>query len=468
MISKTCFLTISNPFVLRNFLFSGLAAEIENRLGLKVHFISPYRSSTYFDQDQRNFINHYVDSYHGNFGIPQIKEITLIDRMLFYLHSKGFALEYSHGSLETMEFNDKKDFTWYIAKILVSLAPRQSARRTFLRNLYSLYRPYRQNITAIFDRANPEMVVVGSPGHQWLDLFVMDEAKRRKIPVTCIISSWDNIFSRGPFHRRPNYLMVWSEEMKKQAIEVQQFPEEKIFIVGALQMRFYGQAVTNLEKMAMRQKIGLTPDDKYIAYVCGARTMRYDIEDIQALADCLHRCQFSDLKLVVRPHPQGNRDLYYLLKNANILLDQSPDITEANSRPDSFNLENIRHMASFLADAEFVISSWGTTALLEACIFDRPAIQLRWMDSVPHQFPEEVEKVTKFQQYIHMQAFDETGARLYCDSPRELPDIMKIMKQQSDWFAAKRALAVARLICLPLDKVVHRIVTGMEHIPKAA
>ena len=463
MIDKIIF-TISHPFVLRNFLFSGLASEIENNLGFQVHFVSPYINYSYTDQKKRSFINHYIDSYNGSFGVPNIKGVTSIENNIRNLHMKGFSIEYSNGSLMTMNFNDKRDLTWYLAKTLISLTPRHSKRRSFLRELYSLYRPKRKKIAAIFDEIKPKMVVVGSPGHYWLDLFIMDEANRRKIPSICIISSWDNIYSRGPFHRRPNFLMVWSEEMKRQALEVQQFPKDRIYIVGALQMRFHGEAVTEHEKVAMRKKIGLNQNEKYIAYVCGAQTMRYDVEDIQAMAASLSIGSFSDLRLVVRPHPQGNRDLYNRLRKNNILLDPSPDITDAKPRPDSFNLKNIRHMVSFLTDAEFVVSSWGTTALLEACVFDTPAIQLRWMDSVRHHYPEEVDKVRKFQRYIHMKAFDETCARLYCDSPQELNDIMKFMKQENEVFAAKRALAVNRLICLPLNKVLDRIITGMKSI----
>ena len=95
------------------------------------------------------------------------------------------------------------------------------------------------------------MALVASPGHYWLDHFVLDEASRRGIPsASCL--SWDNLYSRGPMCRRPDRLMVWSDEMRSQAMEVHQFPADRVAVVGPLQFRFYGDPVTPTETAAMR------------------------------------------------------------------------------------------------------------------------------------------------------------------------------------------------------------------------
>ena len=43
----------------------------------------------------------------------------------------------------------------------------------------------------MFDAVRPSLVLVSSPGHFWLDHFVLDEARRRGIPSMCIVLSWD-------------------------------------------------------------------------------------------------------------------------------------------------------------------------------------------------------------------------------------------------------------------------------------
>jgi hypothetical protein len=114
-------------------------------------------------------------------------------------------------------------------------------------------------------------------------------------------------------------------------------------------------------------------------------------------------------------------------------------------------------MASLLRDARFVVSSWGTTALLEACIFDTASVQLRWMDAIPRATPSDADLVRKFQRYIHMRAFDETGARRYCDHPSTLNAVLAELEANRGEYSRRRAAAVAKLTCLPLDGVVDRV-----------
>jgi hypothetical protein len=121
-------------------------------------------------------------------------------------------------------------------------------------------------------------------------------------------------------------------------------------------------------------------------------------------------------------------------------------------------------MASLLNEARFVVSSWGTTALLEACIFDTPSVQLRWMDAIAHGVPGEVQLVRDFQRYIHMRAFDATGARPYCDDPSTLTAVLTDLEARSADYARRREEAVSRLIRLPLEGVVDRVVESMASV----
>lgn len=311
--------------------------------------------------------------------------MTKFDKLLKLVHQTGFALEFPDGSIDLQRLNREPHPARWVARLFTALAPRRSATRRALRTAYSRYRPRRPEIRQLFDQARPACVIVTSPGHYWLDFLLMDEASRRGIPTACIVQSWDNLYSRGPMHRRPNRLLVWSPEMRRQAIEVHQYPAEQIDIVGPLQFSLYAEPPTPREKEAARSRIGLGPEEAFLYYVCGARTATYDVEDIVELQKRLKGTEFGGLRLVVRPHPQGSRQTYASLTALGILLDASPDITQDTSRPDAFNPLEVRHVAALLAQARFVVSSWGTTVLLEACIFDSPALQLRWYDSAPLQ-----------------------------------------------------------------------------------
>jgi hypothetical protein len=452
------------PLALRNFVPTGLVGELERRFGLRVHFVSPYQQAEFTDAVGRTYANSRVAATQGAGGLPAVAGVTALDRALKSVHLTGFALEYPDGSLQNLELSRRRNGQRVIAEVLRRLAPRGSARREWLRSLYGLYRPIRPNIAAVFDEVRPSLVLVSSPGHFWLDHFVLDEARRRGIPSVCIVLSWDNLYSRGPLCRRPDRLLVWSEEMRRQALEVHQFPAERTAVVGPLQFLYYDAPVSAAEAAAMRTHVGLGPDEPYLAYVCGSRTAEYDVEDVLALLQQLAQGPFARLRVVVRPHPQGSRTAYERLPGHGVLLDRSPDLTSDQTHPEAINVAAIRHMASLLDGARFVVSSWGTTALLEACIFDTPSVQLRWMDAVPHSLPDQVRMVRDFQRYIHMRAFDETGARPYCDHPRDLNSTLAELEARREEYAARRARAVTSLTSLPLSGVVDRVCVALQSL----
>jgi len=450
------------PLVLRNFVPTGLSGELERREGVRVHFISPYREPEFTDADGRSFPNHPVNAVPGVNGVPSLPGVTALDRALKSIHLTGFALEYPDGSLQNLELSRRRSIQGAVARVLLGLAPRGSIRRQRLRQISAWYRPPRREIQEVFEQTRPAVVLVASPGHYWLDHFVLDEAARRGVPSVCVVLSWDNLYSRGPMCRRPDRLLVWSEEMRRQAVEVHQFPADRIGVVGPLQFRFYADPPSEDEIAAMRKRVGLGATEQFLAYVCGARTARYDVEDVTAMLDQLAGGPYRDLRVVVRPHPQGAREAYDALRVRGVLLDPSPDLTHEDTHPEALDTEAIRHMASLLDDARFVVSSWGTTALLEACIFDTPAVQLRWMDAVPRAAPHEVQLVRDFQRYIHMRAFDETGARPYCDHPDGLNGTLAELDARRSEYSRRRAEAVARLTRLPLGGVVERVCVELE------
>jgi hypothetical protein len=464
--AETGGILVAAPFALplRNLLPTGFAAELERAYGVRPTFVTPFAVDAFEDSSGRRFQNVPVPADPpgpGDGGVPQLAGVTAADRALKSVHLTGFAIEYPDGSLQNLELSRRRNAQWAVARAVTAAAPRTSAARRALRAAYARYRPARASIAAAFDRIRPAVVVVTSPGHYWLDHWVLDEAVRRGVPTVCVVLSWDNLYSRGPLVRRPDRLLVWSREMRRQAVEVHQYPPERVGIVGPLQFVYYEARPSASEVSEMRARVGLGTTEPYLAYVCGARTSRYDVEDVTAMMRALRASAYAGLRVVVRPHPQGARAVYRELRALGVLLDESPDLTASDARPEAVDVQAIRHMAAFLAEARFAVSSWGTTALLEACVMDTPAVQLRWMDVVPHSVPAEVAKVRDFQRYLHMRAFDATGARPYCDAPETLAATLADLETRAEHFAARRRLAVEVITTVPLGGSVARAAAGL-------
>lgn len=446
------------PFSIRNFIATGLLSDLQRELGASLDVVSPYTEAAIALPCGVSVPNHWVPARQQPSGLPQPEMMTWRDDIIRAIHQTGFAQEYPDGSLLTMQQNNPRKPKWWIARLLRFFAPQYTRRRNWARACLYARRPRRRRIEQIFQNCQPQLLVVASPGHYSLDQILMEEAARRGVPVVCIVLSWDNMYSRGPLIRRPDLLAVWSEEMRRQAIEVHQYPPEKIRVVGSLQFGFYDAPLQPAEIMSVRERLGLLAQDKYIAYVCGSRTAHYDCEDVMALLGVLRESQFASYRLVLRPHPQGDRRVYESLKVHGVIFDESPDITGKTAPVDVVDRQAARHMAAFLSDAAFVVSSWGTTALLEACLFDRPAIQLRWYDSVAHSKPSEVKAVRQFQRYLHMRKFDDSQARLFSDSPADFLACVDLLKVEHVLYSERRRQVVNLLVQMPLGEANRRVV----------
>ena len=105
MSERTVLASAPFPLVLRNFVPTGLAAELERRFGVKVRFVSPYQQSHFTDGEKVAFANHTVTSHAGVNGIPVPSGVTALDRAIKSIHLTGFALEYPEGSLQNLELS---------------------------------------------------------------------------------------------------------------------------------------------------------------------------------------------------------------------------------------------------------------------------------------------------------------------------------------------------------------------------
>ena len=74
------------------------------------------------------------------------------------------------------------------------------------------------------------------------------------------------------------------------------------------------------------------------------------------------------------------------------------------------------------------------------------------MDAIPRRAPGEVQLVRDFQRYIHMRAFDATGARPYCDDPASFNRTLAELDTNREEYSRRRAEAVAQITCLPLER----------------
>jgi hypothetical protein len=447
----------ANMYVLRNWIATGLADKCQSEIGFNAVFTSHFTDCYYCSPKGNKFPNYfYPTSKNLNYDLP--KGFSKILLAIYYLRLRTFALEIKNGSAQMMMFSKRRDIIHYICLLLKFIFPRGTIFRLFLRSIIEKVNPCNKFCANLLKTIKPKCVIVGSPGFQFLDQLIIIEAKRQKVPVHCIVNSWDNMTSRGPMIRRPDTLMVWNEYMKDQALSIHQYPAKNTHIVGSLQFSHYEFDITAEERSTMYKRLRIPIMSRYLLYFTGQHVPDYEAEDIGVLLKTLEKTRFFDLPLVVRIHPQADNKPFVKLKHNKLILDCPPKFQDKGGNGLCFDLKEIRFMAALLKHSEIVFSSWGTTALLEAAIFDRPIIQLRWMNAFQRKSSEQALKVFDFQKYIHLIPFDETKCRIFSDEPCTIENDIKTIFEDNSTFSLNRKIAVKKLTKLPLRNTGSRII----------
>ena len=445
-----------NSYVVRNWVASGLADLCEEQLGLVPEFLTHFSDTTFQSPGGRKYLNHFIPVSSDQREMPA--DFPKILYAIYYLRLRTAALEIENGSIQLMNFARKRDPLHYFLRGVSKVFPRGTGRREAMRRLIDSINPRHETISRIIQQIKPKCVIVGSPGLLFLDQLVIIEARRRHIPVHCIVNSWDNMTSRGSMIRRPNSLMVWNHFMRDQAIELHQFKSSKIHIVGSLQFSQYAEPVNHAETAALYARIGLPLGTNYLLVLTGQHVPEYEAEDVTVLLDVLSTSQYAKMPVVVRVHPQTGEGPFRAINHPNLVLDCPPRFSAKGEGGLRFDKSEMRAMAALLSNSSFVFSSWGTTALLEAAIFDRPMIQLRWMDAFARKNKEQAKRVHDFQKYRHLEPLDKSGCRIFCDSPKTLVDEMQRLCDEDLLFREKRRHAVEILASPPLQDAPMRVI----------
>lgn len=450
-----------NSYVVRNWVASGLADAVRDDLALEPVFVTPFADAAFESPTGERYANHTVPStsYKGQ-DLPA--DFPRLLWWLYYLRLRTFAQEVENGSIQLMALASRRDWIHYAVHAVRTLLPRGSARRRGTRRLLDAINPRHAASAAVLDRVQPAAVIVGSPGMLFLDQLMIVEAQRRGIPVHCIVNSWDNLSSRGAMIRRPDTVMVWNRFMAAQGTEIHEYPAERIHVVGALQFTEYGTPPSADELQALYRRLELPVGTPYLLYFTGQHVPEYEAEDVAALLRALEGTPFADHMVVVRVHPQAPLEPFRDIRHPRLVLDLPPRFAARGANGAAFDSAEIRAMGALLAQSTVVFSSWATTALLEAAIFDRPIIQLRWMDAVPRAKSEQAARVKSLQRYEHLKALDAAGCRLFSDQPSDLPQRLGYLVTHAVELQTGRAQAARTLATFPLDKVPQRIVAVLR------
>jgi hypothetical protein len=216
----------------------------------------------------------------------------------------------------------------------------------------------------------PDVVVASPyilPGSAEIDY--IQAAGELKIPTVAIVLSWDNLTTKGTFHRIPDAVLVWNDALRQEAVTIHGVPSENIYLTGAPVFDFWSEMKPTLSYEEFCSEAGLDPGLPYILYLCSSKYISGDeTEFVGQIGRTItqNKNQYN-ANILVRPHPlntaiwenAGNR-----MKEVTLWPHHVSWVDTVEAKQAYFN--SIYHSRAVIGV--------NTSAFLEAALLDRPCL----------------------------------------------------------------------------------------------
>ena len=266
----------------------------------------------------------------------------------------------------------------------------------------------------LFDKYDPRTVFCA---HLFDDaeVAILKEARRRGVASIGFINSWDKLTSRHTVRILPDWLVVFNELVKQEAMRHADMSESRIFVTGVPQ---YDQYIK--EKPADRAgffaKIGADPSKKLIVYAPMGKTFSNSDWDIVDLLTAWIKEGKITAQLLVRFQPNDFFNEVELKKRPSLIYDW-PGIRFSKERGVDWDMSfaDLKHLTDTLFHADLFVC-YASSMSIDAAIFDKPVINIDF-----EVRPKEVmaKSPTYFYQMTHYQNAVRTGGIKYPKSKEE-------------------------------------------------
>jgi hypothetical protein len=188
----------------------------------------------------------------------------------------------------------------------------QPVVRALLRVLRGLERvaPTDPSIDAFVASIAPDLVVVSPLILARSDLVdYTATARRLGIPAVFTVASWDNLSSKGLITQVPEWVTLWNETQKQEAIRYHRVPAERIVVTGSIQHdQWFDRAPSSTPEKFKRRR-GLPADRPFLLFAGSTRQGRDPQREIAYARDWVEALRASsdpllrEIPILVRPHP---------------------------------------------------------------------------------------------------------------------------------------------------------------------
>jgi len=323
-----------------------------------------------------------------------------------------------------------------------------------------LFRP-QPSITSLYDQYHPDLVlftrVFGTNVH------VFKEAKRRGIPVLCLVESWDNLTSKGPMSVVPDRLVVWNGINRNEACSIHRFREEDVLIAGVPQFDLYNDVTLSGSREEVLRGLNIDPGVKLITYAaCVEGNATEEIETVEYLYWAIRQCKIKKpCHLLIRLHPISSPNLvqqYYahFEDKEGVTIQRSGRLSNLHdgwdpSWSDMVQLCRTLHHTDVLVNA-------ASTITLDAAFLDTPVVCVAFDGSKEKDYLQSCRRIYDFSCWQNVvktgglrMAFSCEEMVRWINAYLENPSLdsegrMRLKKEQAHFVDGKSAKRMAKIV----------------------
>ena len=278
-----------------------------------------------------------------------------------------------------------------------------------------------KEIENVLLKEKPDLVIIPTQVASPMCLDFIDSCERYGIKTLCLIDGWDNISSKTIFPTFPSYMAVWGEQSIKHAVEIQKFPEERVYQIGTPRFESYN-------KMSNDKK---PYDFKYIVFT-GCSIAFDEVSALKILDYTLIQNGIKDIQIIYRPHPWRQKrscfDCFIPEDFQNVQLDKQMVNFYQYSKTGDINVgiqPDLKYYPDLLNNCLFTISPL-TTMIMEAAIVGKYVMVLAYDDGIHYTNPKNA-----LNNYEHFEGVKDISAFKFCykyeDLSNKLLEMLKLV-----------------------------------------
>lgn len=410
---KTIFITISRGSLIRNFLQTGVIQKILDK-NFRVVILTPH-----YDDSEA-----FADYQHENLVLePLIVSKNIRLHRLMYEIFTGAVYNPTTKVRYRYSFCGKKPKAYlYLPRLILFGSLRFiPGFKKFIRFIDAKINPQKEH-DYLFKKYNPDLLFITVAGDR-TETGLIKAAKRFGVRTICMPKSWDNL-GKNLFYSKADYMIVWGEFMKKQAINFQDYKLDEILVTGAPQFDYYAHKENLLSREEFCRQFSFDPAKKIILYASNGISASGEAVYVELINKYIEEGKLKDTQVLIRPHLGWLDDekKFSRIKEENgIAIDRS---AKRNMRfKDHWDISenHLKQLFNSLYHADVCINI-ASTMTLDAAACGTPAININF--DVDRNLP--MDKSVK-RLYIsdYFKEVVDAGATWVVESEKELLEALK-------------------------------------------